>query len=43
MYLDIEMLIDFIQLMLSLAVGFHFLVVATVDPMNLFDEAATQV
>lgn len=37
------MLIDFIDLTLSFPVGFHFLVVATVDAMSLFDEAAMQV
>lgn len=43
MYLEIEMPIDFIQLMISLAVGFHFLVVATIDPTSLFGEAAMRV
>lgn len=43
MYLGTEMLVDFTQLMFSLAVGFNFLVAATVDPMSLFGEAAVQV
>lgn len=36
------MLIDFIELTLSFPVGFHFLVVATVDAMSMFGEAAMQ-